>query len=45
MIASYAVGGVVWDYLQYALGLERLGFEVYYIEDAGLPTYDPVARD
>ena len=41
MIATYPVGGVVWDYGQYALGLERLGFEVYYLEDAGLPTYDP----
>ena len=41
MIATYPVGGVVWDYGQYVLGLERLGFEVYYLEDAGLPTYDP----
>jgi hypothetical protein len=43
MIATYPVGGVAWDYGQYALGLERLGFEVFYLEDAGLPsyTYDP----
>lgn len=41
MIASYPVGGVVWDYGQYALGLERLGFEVYYLEDTGWQTYDP----
>jgi hypothetical protein len=43
MIATYPVGGVAWDYGQYALGLERLGFEVYYLEDTGLPsyTYDP----
>ena len=27
MIATYPVGGVVWDYGQYALGLERLGFD------------------
>ncbi len=26
MIATYPVGGVVWDYGQYAIGLERLGF-------------------
>src|SRR5262245_13754094 len=44
MIAAYPVGGVVWDYGQYALGLERLGFEVYYLEDTGGPTYDPVRR-
>ncbi len=41
MIASYPVGGVLWDYGQYALGLERLGFEVFYLEDTGWQTYDP----
>jgi hypothetical protein len=40
MIATYRVGGVVWDYGQYALGLERLGFEVTYLEDSGLAPYD-----
>jgi hypothetical protein len=44
MIATYPVGGVVWDYGQYALGLERLGFEVYYLEDTGWMTYDPRLR-
>lgn len=44
MIATYPVGGVAWDYGQYALGLERLGFEVYYLEDTGLEAYDPEAR-
>jgi hypothetical protein len=41
MIATYPVGGVAWDYAQYALGLEQLGWEVYYLEDTGGPTYDP----
>ena len=41
MIATYPVGGVVWDYAQYALGLERLGWDVYYLEDTGWQTYDP----
>ncbi|HUP24720.1 MAG TPA: glycosyltransferase family 1 protein [Thermoanaerobaculia bacterium] len=41
MIATYPVGGVVWDYGQYALGLESLGWEVYYLEDTGTETYDP----
>lgn len=41
MIATYPVGGVAWDYGQYALGLEELGFEVYYLEDTGWQTYDP----
>jgi hypothetical protein len=39
-IATYPFGGVVWDYGQYALGLERLGLDVYYLEDTGEWTYD-----
>ena len=47
MIATFPVGGVAWDYGQYALGLERMGFDVYYLEDTGLPsyTYDPARGD
>lgn len=41
MIATYPVGGVAWDYGQYALALERLGWDVYYLEDTGCETYDP----
>jgi glycosyl transferase family 1 len=41
MVATYPIGGVVWDYLQYALGLERLGWDVFYLEDTGGATYDP----
>lgn len=44
MIATYPLGGVAWDYGQYALGLERLGFEVFYLEDTGWMTYDPRVR-
>lgn len=29
------LGGVAWDYLQYAAGLARLGHDVYYFEDSG----------
>ncbi len=29
------LGGVAWDYLQYPLGLARLGHDVYYLEDSG----------
>jgi hypothetical protein len=41
MIATYPVGGVAWDYGQYARGLERLGWDVYYLEDTGWESYDP----
>jgi hypothetical protein len=44
MIATYPVGGVAWDYGQYLLGLDALGFETYYVEDTGGPTYDPTER-
>ncbi len=39
LIATYPVAGVLWDYAQYVVGLQRLGFEVYYVEDSGLPSY------
>lgn len=45
MIASYPVGGVAWDYGQYALGLERLGIDVVYLEDTGWLCYDPRLGD
>src|SRR5688500_2478328 len=45
MIATYPVGGVVWDYGQYLLGLESLGFDVIYLEDTGGPTYNPAQRE
>jgi hypothetical protein len=41
MIATYPVGGVAWDYGQYLLGLERLGYETWYLEDTGWEAYDP----
>jgi hypothetical protein len=44
MIATYPVGGVAWDYGQYLLGLEALGYDVYYLEDNGTQTYDPPRR-
>ena len=35
LIGQYPLGGVTWDYLQYVLGLARLGHDVYYLEDSG----------
>jgi hypothetical protein len=39
MMGTYPVGGVAWDYGQYAIGLEQLGYTVYYLEDTGLTAY------
>ncbi|MFV8818439.1 hypothetical protein [Haliea sp. E17] len=36
LIAQHpTLAGVAWDYLQYVLGLHRLGHDVYYFEDSG----------
>jgi hypothetical protein len=43
LAATYPFGGVFWDYLQYPLGLRRLGHDVLYIEDTGKWCYDPRA--
>ena len=41
LVATYPVGGVAWDYLQYVEGFARLGCEVLYLEDTGQWFYDP----
>ena len=33
------LGGITWHYLQYVLGLARLGHQVYYFEDSGERPY------
>ena len=44
LVATYPVGGVAWDYLQYVQGFRALGCEVIYLEDTGQWLYDPVAQ-
>ena len=48
-LAQYPLGGVAWDYVQYVVGLHRLGHDVYYLEDTHLWPYSPstggVAKD
>jgi hypothetical protein len=41
LIATYPVGGVAWDYLQYVHGLAALGHDVTYVEDTGQWVYSP----
>jgi hypothetical protein len=43
LAATYPLGGVFWDYMQWALGFARLGHDVLYIEDTGRWVYDPAA--
>ena len=42
LIGQYPLGGVTWDYIQYALGLKLLGHDVYYFEDTGQWPFNPV---
>ena len=44
LIATYPLGGVAWDYVQYVHGLVALGHEVTYLEDTGQWVYDPAAE-
>ncbi|UEG50684.1 hypothetical protein LK994_04255 [Ferruginibacter lapsinanis] len=32
-IGLYPTGGVTWDYIQYVIGLQQLGHDVFYLED------------
>jgi hypothetical protein len=41
LVATYPIGGVAWDYLQYVEGFLRLGCDVFYLEDTGQWCYDP----
>lgn len=41
----YPLAGVTFQFLQYMLGLRRLGYDPYYIEDSGRWIYDPRLND
>jgi len=41
LLAGYPLGGMAWHYLQYVLGLARLGHDVVYLEDSGRDPYNP----
>ncbi len=42
MVGLHPIGGVAWDYLQYVIGLHRLGHDVYYYEDTWHWPYHPM---
>jgi len=45
IIGQYPVAGVTLCYLQYVLGLRKLGHDVYYIEDNGTCPYNPLTQN
>jgi hypothetical protein len=40
--AGVPIAGVIWQHVHYIAGLQRLGHEVYYIEDSARYPYNPV---
>jgi hypothetical protein len=38
------IAGVIWQHIHYIVGLQRLGHEVYYLEDTSRYPYDPVRQ-
>src|SRR5579863_7242822 len=40
-VAQMPLAGIAWQALQYLVGLERLGFETWYVENHGANPYDP----
>ncbi|MBV9657960.1 MAG: glycosyltransferase [Verrucomicrobia bacterium] len=43
-MANCPIAGVIWQMIHYLVGLQRLGHEVYYIEDLSRVPYDPVRQ-
>ncbi len=44
-MGSMPIAGVIWQHLHYIVGLQRLGHEVYYIEDSARIPYNPQTFD
>lgn len=42
MLAAFPFGGMTWQALQYIAGLRRLGYDVWYVEDADGDLLDPL---
>ena len=40
-LGQMPLAGIAWQAMHYILGLERLGYEAWYIEDGGANPYDP----
>jgi hypothetical protein len=40
-VAQMPMAGIAWQALQYLVGLERLGYEAWYVENHGTNPYDP----
>src|ERR1700730_10281244 len=43
-VGQMPLAGIAWQAMHYLLGLERLGYEAWYVEDGGANPYDPRAN-
>ena len=43
-MANCPIAGVIWQHVHYIVGLQRLGHEVFYVEDTSRIPYDPVQQ-
>src|ERR1700752_1496043 len=44
-MGSMPIAGVIWQHVHYIVGLQRLGHDVYYIEDSARIPYNAEAGD
>ncbi len=44
-MAGCPIAGVIWQHVHYLVGLQRLGHEVYYIEDSERLPYNPARQE
>jgi hypothetical protein len=44
-MARCPIAGVIWQHIHYIVGLQRLGHEVFYIEDSTAHPYHPITYD
>lgn len=38
------IAGIIWQHIHYIVGLQRLGHEIYYVEDTSMYPYNPVTQ-
>jgi hypothetical protein len=44
LMGQYPMGGMAWQVLHHLIGLQRLGYDAYYVENTGAPPYSPRER-
>lgn len=41
LLGQMPLAGIAWQLLHHLVGFQRLGFSVFYVEETGVPPYDP----